>query len=272
MVLFPYIWCGGKPELIKEDALNNQYQLAYQYFKKNETLLRGREKGRFDIDDEWFQYGRKQGISLAEKEKLISPDISMGGNFSYDEKGEFYSTTTNYGYILRKDVKGGYKFYLTILNSKLLWWYLVNTGTVLANGYFRFKPDYLKPFPIPDICNESSIKLLDSLASLVLSTHKIISLINPNIPNTHISEAFEEVIDALVFELYFPEEFAEKGIEIEKYAQEMFKPIDGLSEEEQIKAIQEAYETLREKKNPLRTQVDKMYMELKELLDPIIKV
>jgi hypothetical protein len=38
-----------------------------------------------------------------------------------------------------------------------------------------------------------------------------------HIPNTHISESFEEVIDALVFELYFQVEFAEKGIEIEKY-------------------------------------------------------
>jgi predicted nucleotide-binding protein (sugar kinase/HSP70/actin superfamily) len=92
------------------------------------------------------------------------------------------------------------------------------------------------------------------------------------IPNKHISEAFEEVIDALVFEFYFPDEFAEKGIEIEKYAQEVFKPIDGLSEEEQLKAIQEAYETLREKKNPLRNQILLMQIELKELLNPILSL
>jgi hypothetical protein len=76
----------------------------------------------------------------------------------------------------------------------------------------------------------------------------------------------------LVFELYFPEEFAEKGIEIEKYAKDIFKPIDGLSEEEQIKAIQEAYETLREKDNPLRNQIKLMKIELKELLLPILSV
>ena len=93
-----------------------------------------------------------------------------------------------------------------------------------------------------------------------------------SIPNTHLSEAFEEVIDALVFELYFPEEFAEKGIAIEKYAQDIFKPIDGLSGEAQIKAIQEAYETLREKDNPLRNQIKLMQIELKELLLPILSV
>jgi hypothetical protein len=271
-VIFPYVWLNGKIELIKEYVLSKSYPSAYQYLKKNENILREREKGRFNIEKEWFQYGRKQGILLAEKEKLIAPDISMGGNFSYDEEGGFYSTTTNYGYILKPGIKEGYKFYLSLLNSKVLWWYLVNTGSVLANGYFRFKPDYLKPFPIPDIKNESSVKLLAFIASFVLLVHKITVKLNPTIPNTHIAEAFEEVIDALVFELYFPEDFAEKGIEIEKYAQAIFKPVEGLSEEEQIKAIQETYQTLREKDNPLRNQIKLMKIELKELLLPILSV
>ena len=44
-----------------------------------------------------------------------------------------------------------YKSLIAILNSQLFWWYLVNTGTVLANGYFRFMPHYTKPFPMPEI-------------------------------------------------------------------------------------------------------------------------
>ncbi len=72
--------------------------------------------------------------------------------------------------------------------------------------------------------------------------------------------------------MYFPEDFAEKDIAIEKYAQDIFKPIDGLSEEEQIKAIQVAYKTLREKDNPLRNQIKLMRIELKELLLPILSV
>ena len=40
------------------------------------------------------------------------------------------------------------------MNSKLCWWFLKNTGTVLANGYYRYKPAYLNPMPIPKILNE----------------------------------------------------------------------------------------------------------------------
>ncbi len=127
----------------------------------------------------------------------------------------------------------------------------------------------INELPIPSL---SQIEKLPCDIILYLMPLKSDIPILDSIPNTHLSEAFEEVIDALVFELYFPEEFAEKGIAIEKYAQDIFKPIDGLSGEAQIKAIQEAYETLREKDNPLRNQIKLMQIELKELLLPILSV
>uniref|UniRef100_UPI001C87B007 hypothetical protein n=1 Tax=Elizabethkingia meningoseptica TaxID=238 RepID=UPI001C87B007 len=64
--------------------------------------------GRFNIDNAWFQYGRKQGIAYAQREKLVAPEISLGGNFSYDKNGHFYSTTTVYGYIKKKTISESY--------------------------------------------------------------------------------------------------------------------------------------------------------------------
>ncbi|MBX2914689.1 MAG: hypothetical protein KF856_05365 [Cyclobacteriaceae bacterium] len=129
------------------------------------------KKGRFNIDGEWFQFGRKQGINFAEKEKLVAPEISLGGNFSYDEKGEFYSTTTIYGYIKKQGVTDSYKVLMAILNSQLCWWYLVNTGTVLSNGYFRYKPNYIKPFPIP-IIPPATTEILDELVTQIIESKR----------------------------------------------------------------------------------------------------
>ena len=56
---------------------------------------------------------------------------------------------------------------MAIMNSRLLWWYLINTGTVLANGYFIFKTNYLNPFPIPFISKEN-IQKIDSLVQDIL--------------------------------------------------------------------------------------------------------
>ncbi|MFY7666283.1 Eco57I restriction-modification methylase domain-containing protein [Flavobacterium sp.] len=158
--------------------------------------------------------------------------------------------------------------YLTgLFNSKLIEFWLRYKGKMQGANYQIDKEPILD---MPIVINQTIT--IASLVELILFINETKITILNSIPNKQISEAFEEVIDALVFELYFPEDFAEKGIAIEKYAQDIFKPIEGLSEEEQIKAIQEAYETLREKDNPLRNQMAKMYAELNELLEPILKI
>lgn len=168
-VIFPYKLIDGEAILYKEEEIKKEFPLAYNYLKLCEDVLRDREKGRFNIDGEWFQFGRKQGISSAEKEKLLAPEISLGGNFAYDKYGEFYSTTTIYGYIKKTDVKESYKTLLPIMNSKVFWWYLVNTGTVLANGYFRYKPNYIKTFPIPIVPQKTEIILEDLVDKISLA-------------------------------------------------------------------------------------------------------
>src|SRR5690606_29469044 len=96
--------------------------------------------------------------------------------------------------------------------------------------------------------------------------------LNESAPNSHILTYFEEVIDALVLEMYFKEDFIKKGIEIENNATSLITPLDGLSKEEQKNRVQETYKTIREKENSLRTQIKLMKNELKELVLPILSV
>lgn len=152
------------------------------------------------------------------------------------------------------------RYCLGVLNSKLINFYfkLTSTNTNITTTE-------LNEIPIP-IRKSLVIPIIVDLI-LLLNNRKVNIL-----ENTYLIEDLEEVIDALVFELYFPEEFMAKDIEIEKYANSIFKSIDGLSEVEQLKAIQEAYQILREKDNPLRNQIKLMKIELKELLLPILSV
>ncbi|EXZ51204.1 TaqI-like C-terminal specificity domain-containing protein [Bacteroides fragilis] len=111
-------------------------------------------------------FGRAQGINFGGIPKLLAPEISLGGNFSYDINGQFYSTTTIYGYIKNKSCQISYETLLAIMNSSLCWWFLKNTGTVLANGYFRYKPTYLKPFPLPIISQKKDKEIKDLVKKL----------------------------------------------------------------------------------------------------------
>ena len=89
-------------------------------------------------------------MTLFAKEKLVAPEISYGGNFSYDSNGEYYSTTKIYGYIKKYNCPYSYEFLLGLLNSNLFWFFIQNTGYVLRGGYYTFKTNYVFPFPIPD--------------------------------------------------------------------------------------------------------------------------
>ena len=60
---------------------------------------------------------------------------------------------------------------MALMNSQLFWWYLTKTGTILTNNYFRFKPDYIKPFPVPIIDVETANKL-EKLVDEILNTQQ----------------------------------------------------------------------------------------------------
>lgn len=201
-----------------------------------------------------------------ESPKILFKSMFKKNEFFYDKNKLYFGmsfssiiNSTNYDLLPNL---------LTILNSKfaLNWFY--------KNGKHRgvgvdIGVEKLRTFPIAENFTINSLKILSELMAVVLSTH---NSIDEQVPNSHIAESFDDVIDALIFELYFPIQFREKDIEIEKYANSIFKPIDGLSDEEQLTTIRETYQILREKENPLRNQVKLMKIELKELLLPILSV
>ena len=64
-----------------------------------------------------------------------------------------------------------YETLLAILNSQLCWWFLVHTGTVLANGYYRFKPAYLKPLPLPEITSDMDTMMQEKVKIAINNTN-----------------------------------------------------------------------------------------------------
>ena len=167
-VIFPYDLSNDKAKLFSEQQIATLFPKGYLYLKECEDELRGREKGRLKNDILWYRYIYPKNLTLFAKEKLVAPEISYGGNFSYDLNGQYYSTTTIYGYIKKEDISISYETLLAIMNSRLCWWFLKNTGTVLANGYYRYKPAYLKPMPIPNVSIETDSAIRTMIKNLLV--------------------------------------------------------------------------------------------------------
>lgn len=265
-IIYPY---NNENELYSEDYLKKNYPLCWNYFKLNETILKDREGGKFNIDD-WFQFGRKQGMKYANFEKLMAPDISLGCNFSYDKKGYFYSTTTVYGYVKKDNIQESYKFLMSILNSKVLWYYLVNTGAVMANGYFRFKTNYIKPFPIPEINDLERTKPFEILVDYITFLKKEKSKFNNFVVSPdYLISFYEDILNSMVYELYFDVEMKENDLEIISFSQKYILNIVNINIEESVAIIKNTYLKLSESENELRNNIILMKLRLEELIGPI---
>ena len=179
-VIFPYKLGDMGACLYEETEIARVFPLGYKYLKSCEDVLRGRENGRLEDDTYWYRYIYPKNLTLYQCEKLVAPEISLGGNFAYDRNGHFYHTTKVYGYIKKPESQYSYQFLLGLLNSRLFWFFIQNTGYVLRGGYYTFKTNYITPFPIPrrEDIEEADYTLVESSVQEILEGQKEAPQIN----------------------------------------------------------------------------------------------
>ncbi len=269
-VIFPYSIIEGKAKPMNEGFIKANFPMGYEYLKENETFLRGRERGRFNNEKEWFLFGRSQGISGVEQPKIITPEISLGTNMTFDE-GVFYHNTKCYSFILKNEIKVKYKFWLNILNSKLMWFFLKNTGYELRGGYFTFKTKYLEPFPLPKLKDISQQDIFIEKTNLMLSLNKALQTEKSNFTNSLKEDKGVEKITRAI------ESFNE--LEYDAFKKELLKQKVKISLGNENNEWREYFNTTKQKVNELQNQInqtdkeiDRMVYELYELTAEEIEI
>lgn len=211
VVIFPYTIQNGRAELMSQSYIRNNFPMGWDYLKQNRESLGDRERGRMH-GDQFYAYIYPKNLTEFETPKIITPEIAFGCQMTLDDEGINYHTTKVYSFIFKPEIKKSSKFYLGLLNSKMLWFFLSCTGYVLRGGYRTFKTEYLKPFPIADSTTKQE-RLIETLVDYILYLK---SLEKPNQMNHAfnlrvMTAYFEQLIDALVYEMYFPEEFKDSS-------------------------------------------------------------
>lgn len=207
VVIFPYTIQNGRAELMSQSYIRRNFPLGWDYLKRNRQALSDREKGKMQGDN-FYAYIYPKNLTEFEVVKVMTPDICGKPEMSIDLSGELYHTTTLYSFAFKPDSQKSPKFFLGLLNSKVMWYFLAATGSVLRGGYLRFKTEYLKPFPIVESTPEQE-RVIETLVDYVLHLK---SMDKPNDMDSSaglrvMTAYFEQLIEALVYEMYFPEEF-----------------------------------------------------------------
>ena len=206
VVIFPYLIEDGKAQLMTQNQIQKRFPLGWKYLVANKEVLGDRESGRMH-GDLFYAYIYPKNLVEFDAVKIMTPDICARPEMSLDLNGDLYHTTTLYSFVFKPGIKESPLYFLGVLNSKVIWYFLTVTGNVLRGGYLRFKTEYLKPFPIPDSSPEHQT-LIATLASYLLALKREAAATEV-LSSSHalMTAWFEQLIDALVYELYFPEEF-----------------------------------------------------------------
>lgn len=206
VVIFPYWIHDGRAVLMNQAEIQQQFPLGWKYLLANQQDLGDREKGRMH-GEQFYAYIYPKNLVEFDAVKVMTPEIALGCQMTLDTEGTCYHTTKVYSFVFKPNAGGSEKFFLGLLNSKVLWFFLSATGYVLRGGYYTFKTDYLKPFPIPNSTLEHQ-RLIETLVGYVLALKReAAELADPPSLLVVMAAWFEQLIDALVYELYFPEEF-----------------------------------------------------------------
>lgn len=165
VVIFPYLITSAKAELMTKEYLERKFPLGWRYILDNKKELEGRESGKMK-HSKFYAYIYPKNLADFERIKISTPDIADFPKFTIDNEN-LYHTTTIYSFIFKEEIKHSHFYFLGIFNSKLTWWFLSNTGNVLRGGFFRFKTEYLKPFPVKLVKSKEEQLAYDQIVILV---------------------------------------------------------------------------------------------------------
>ncbi|MDA8415007.1 MAG: hypothetical protein M0023_14610 [Desulfobacteraceae bacterium] len=172
-------WSFEENEATARPLFEREYPAVHRYMSQWEEKLRKRDdQGRF-----WWELRSCVYWDEFEKTKIVYQEIATFQSFCYADVGLICN---NKCFLIPEKND----FFLGLLNSKLLWWYLGNLTSGLVGGARAMQMPYMEQLPIPD----ASITQQTPIIELV---QKILA--DPGNPDV---QRIEAEVDRLIYDLY----------------------------------------------------------------------
>jgi len=249
LILFPYEKTAeGNSALIPAAAIKKRFPLTWAYLEKNRDYLAGREDGRMQHDG-WYGYIYPKALDVMPLPKLFTPDISPRAAFSYDATGEVFFTggvAGGYGLLPKPPLRA--ELLLGILNSRVLDFYHHRIATQMRGGWFSYESRFIKGLPIPEGSLEQHATVI-RLVEEILWVHSR----QPTAEDTLMVAYFEQWVNALVYELFFPQELHSADLHFFVLIQaEALPQLSNLAESDRLPRLRKLFQTTYASEHKLR--------------------
>jgi hypothetical protein len=175
-----------------------------------------------------------------EKEKITWGNLALSSQFALADAGLYINAPSPL-------IGGGSRYLLAVLNSAVADYYIRSLGVTRNGGYFEYKPMFVEQLPVPQIDDEVK-KPFEILAEYVLLTTTREKKIQ--------SAFFEQLIDGLIYELYFPEELKGAGKELQPHIGNLTPLAEEMTEEQKLAIVQREFDRLSDPAHPIRQRLD----------------
>lgn len=252
-------WTTGAEKNRKGDSIGKRVFLKGKKSSANDIpYLKGRNISKFSIDepDNFLRHDYETYLDSGKDTFRFSDEIlKMSPKICYRQTADRIIAAIDYGsmycdktvhVIVNKPGKTfDLRYVLALLNSELFHYlYKAISQEESGRAFSQVKTTYLKKFPF--------IAQRNKLICLVVSYLEFVVPINQRL----VSAYFEQLIDSLVYELYYPNEIKAANKEILPHLGDLTPVTDTMSEEEKFAVIQREFDRLYDPRHPVRSHLE----------------
>ena len=223
-----------------KEALNSEY-LKY---------LQGKDVKRYSIEwsGEYLKYGKhlaepRNNFDLFSAERILVRQIPSKPPYCINACFVEETLLNDINSMNIINFNANPKYILSILNSKLISFWFVHKFGKMQRGIFpQFKINELEIFPIKNIAQKNQIKFSIFSDFLMYLYQQNSNNILSHTDNTRIASHIEDILNMMVYELYFEEHMKEVDLDVLQFVTPIIENLQQLPIEQQIKELYEWYQ------------------------------
>ena len=208
--------------------------------------------------------GKRPGLWMRDerifkREKILSRFVAKEIIATYDSEGKYYEHTLHSTNIKNKEY--GTKYVLAIFNSNIIKFYYRNTNSQGGEIFPQVRISSIENIPIKKASFHIQVKF-ESIVDyiLYLKSYKVSKNEDLLMP-----QYFEQLIDGMVYELYFPELIKKHNYEIIEHLGELPQLTEDMNDEQKMKISKEVFDRLNDDNHPVKINLKKMKEEIQEI-------
>jgi hypothetical protein len=227
----------------------------------SKKLLEAREHGKF-AETGWYQLYPKN-LNQWEQPKIMLPYMVTQLSAYFDDAENYFVNVTTGGFgVTVSEQHGSGKYFTGLLNSSLLDWFLKRVSTTFHGGYYAANKQFIERLPIPT-SDEKQRQVVETLVDHLLWLHRqpSVNQSDRNHPQDPlIASYFEQTVNALVYELFFPQELHAADVKFFELATTtpIAKPTNPPASAAGLEWYREQFKKLSAPGHPLRVALDKL--------------